>query len=94
MTDNSFKSFHEMGHYDIPAMTSHIASVNNNGKIIYIGHSMGCTGVMIYSSDLPEHANQHLRAIIALAPAVFMHNNPVIRLLRPLTDLLALTLRV
>lgn len=87
-------SFHEMGVYDIPAMTEHIASVNNNGKIVYIGHSMGVTGILIYASELVDHAKQHLRGVIGLAPAAFMHNNAFVKILRPITDFLALQLRV
>lgn len=83
-----------MGIYDIPAMTEHIASINNNGKIIYIGHSMGVSGVLIYSSELPDHANKHLRGIIGLAPAAYMTHNAAVKLFRPLIDFWAIQTRV
>lgn len=76
-------------------MTEFISTYTNRERnIIYIGHSMGVTGVMIYGSVLPDHAAQHLRGIIALAPAVFGHYNPRTLALRPIVDFLAPALRV
>lgn len=49
---------------------------------------------MVYASELKDHARQHLRSIIALAPAVLMDHNRFAEAFRPFVVVIAPLLRV
>ncbi|CAL8134258.1 unnamed protein product [Orchesella dallaii] len=79
-------SFHEMGIYDVPAVTNKILSETNSRKIFYIGHSMGTTQYFIALSELPE-MNDKIAAGFLLAPTAYMGHvkrESPLRLLAPL----------
>ncbi len=79
-------SWHEMGIYDIPAVTQRIIEVSGNDKIFYIGHSQGSTQYMVSLSELPE-MNDKIIAGFLLAPVVYMgHMNNPLRALFPLIN--------
>ncbi|RZC35005.1 gastric triacylglycerol lipase, partial [Asbolus verrucosus] len=66
-------SFHEIGLYDLPATMEYITKKTGNfRKIIYVGHSMGCTVCFIYTSLKKDHAEKYLKGFIALSPATAM----------------------
>lgn len=68
-------SFHEMGLKDIPAEVDYILNTNTNySKVIYIGHSQGCTQFMALCSLLPNYCSNKIKGMIALGPAVFLGN--------------------
>lgn len=77
-------SWHQIGHYDVPASIDYINDLTEaNNEIIYIGHSMGTTVLFVMLSTRPEY-NQKLRAAFALAPVTYMSDiKSPIRLLAP-----------
>ncbi|KAF5294554.1 hypothetical protein FQR65_LT10746 [Abscondita terminalis] len=69
--DIQFWSFNvdDIGLYEITAELNYIAQINSeNGKIIYIGHSMGGTTALMYASTFPEEAKHLVKLFILLAP--------------------------
>lgn len=46
----------------------------NRGKIIYIGHSLGTTVSLMYSSEYPETAANMLGLIVMMTPAYKLPN--------------------
>ncbi|CAL8134276.1 unnamed protein product [Orchesella dallaii] len=74
-------SFHEMGIYDVPAVTDKILLETKTKKIFYVGHSMGTTQYFIGLSELPE-MNDKIEAGFMLAPTAYIgHMSSVIRLI-------------
>lgn len=73
-----------MGIYDLPAALNYVSNINTqNGKIIYIGHSMGTTMFFIYSSLFPKEASQ-IEVMVAFAPVAYMtHLRSPVRYLAP-----------
>ncbi|ODN01192.1 Lipase 3 [Orchesella cincta] len=77
-------SFHEMGIYDVPAVTDKILSETKTSKIFYIGHSMATTQYFVALSELPE-MNDKIEAAFLLAPIAYIgHMNNGLRLVAPL----------
>ncbi|ODM93618.1 Lipase 3 [Orchesella cincta] len=79
-------SFHEMGMYDVPAVTNKILLETNARKIFYVGHSQGTTQYFVGLSELPE-MNDKIAAAFLLAPVAYMghvKSDHPIRLLAPL----------
>ena len=62
-----------MGKYDIPAVLNFILSETGRNKLIYIGHSMGCTMFFVTMSTFPELGSK-IELMVALAPAVSLAN--------------------
>lgn len=61
--------------YDFPAMFSTIlANTDPNGRIIYIGHSLGTTLGLMYSAEFPETARNTLRMLVLISPAYTLSN--------------------
>ncbi len=84
-----YLSWHEMGIYDVPAVTDKIIKESKNKKIFYIGHSMGTTQYFVSLSEIPK-MNDKISAGFMLAPIAFLgHANNGLRLATPLicTDL-------
>ncbi len=68
-------SFHEMGLYDIPAVIEYIKKVNNSGeKIIYFGHSQGCSLMFSGLAQKFEYYKNNLKLFVALAPVARLSN--------------------
>ena len=65
-------SWEEMGKYDHPAVFKFIHKQNPQ-KIIYIGHSMGCTTFTVMAIERPDIAKM-FKGMIALAPAVYINH--------------------
>lgn len=78
-------SFHEMGLYDITALLGYIEKYTNKSKeTIYIGHSMGTTMFLVFSSLLPN-ISKKVKAMVALAPVAFLsHVRSPLRFLAPM----------
>ncbi|CAB3373679.1 Hypothetical predicted protein [Cloeon dipterum] len=64
-------SFHEMGYYDVPAMTSFILKKSGQAQLSYVGHSMGTTMFWVFCSSRPE-LQHRIRQMHALAPVAFL----------------------
>ncbi|XP_017769434.1 PREDICTED: gastric triacylglycerol lipase-like [Nicrophorus vespilloides] len=64
-------SMHEIGIYDIPAMLETVVAKTDGRKVFVVGHSMGGTSSVIYSSLRPEHAEKHVKAFVFMAISVF-----------------------
>jgi len=63
-------SFHEIGKYDIPAMIDYILELTGYSNILYFGHSMGCTVLLLAIEQVPETKDK-IELMIAFAPAVY-----------------------
>jgi pimeloyl-ACP methyl ester carboxylesterase len=64
-------SWHEMGYYDIPAVTEFILQSTGHKQLTYIGHSMGTTMFWVFCTTRPE-LQHRVRQMHALAPIAFM----------------------
>ncbi|XP_030761779.1 lipase member J-like [Sitophilus oryzae] len=62
-----FFSFDQNGYYDLSANFKYIYQKVNK-KIIYIGHSMGGTGMGIYASTKNKEAQQYIEQAIVVCP--------------------------
>lgn len=73
ITDKKFWdfSFHELGIYDIPAQIGFISDTTKQ-KIIYIGYSLGTLTAFIFGTTFPEIAEEKIKELICLGPAVFL----------------------
>ena len=69
-----FFSFHEIGVFDIPAMTDYVLKETNQENMYFLGHSLGATTFFVMASMLPEH-NAKFRAMFAVAPGGFFSKN-------------------
>lgn len=67
-------SFHEMGLYDVPAVTDYILNLTEKEKLVYVGHSQGCGQFYVLCSLKPDYCSQKYKGIIALGPAVYVDN--------------------
>lgn len=66
-------SWHEMGHYDLPAVIDYIKDINdNNVNLHYIGHSLGTTALLALLSVFPRY-NRVIKSAILLAPIAYMY---------------------
>uniref|UniRef100_B3P488 Lipase n=1 Tax=Drosophila erecta TaxID=7220 RepID=B3P488_DROER len=64
-------SWHEMGMEDLPAMINYILSATKEEALHFVGHSQGCTTLMVLLSMKPEY-NRLIKTANLMAPAVFM----------------------
>ena len=76
---NSFEfwqfSFHDLGVYDIPAVIKYIRKNNNSGeKIIYFGHSQGCSLMLSGLVEKYEFYKENIKLFVALAPVARLNN--------------------
>nr|CAH7724922.1 unnamed protein product [Callosobruchus chinensis] len=71
----------ELALYDLVSIVEYVANVTSQkGNIIYVGHSMGSTISYIYASERSQHAKEHLKGIISLAPIAFLdHLEPLVK---------------
>ncbi|XP_023936847.1 lipase 1-like [Bicyclus anynana] len=68
-------SFHEYGHYDLPAIIDTILSKTGSAKLNAIGHSQGNTIFYVLGSTRPEY-NKKINVLTALAPICYLNNLP------------------
>ncbi|PSN43565.1 Lipase 3 [Blattella germanica] len=66
-------SWHEMGHFDMPATIDYILATTGEKKVYYVGHSMGTTMMFVMNSCRPEY-NDKIRIAFALAPVAYLGN--------------------
>ncbi|XP_018331829.1 lipase member J isoform X2 [Agrilus planipennis] len=71
-------SFHEMALYDLPTMLEFIREHTEGDRVYYIGHSLGTTTAFIYSSLLPEHAEDFVKVFVCMSPVAFLRHVPYI----------------
>jgi pimeloyl-ACP methyl ester carboxylesterase len=60
-----------MGIYDLPAVIDYVLEQTGQGKLYYVGHSMGTTMFFVLTSSLPQY-NAKIRLMTALAPIAYM----------------------
>ncbi|KPI94007.1 Lipase 3, partial [Papilio xuthus] len=96
-TQSSFWQFswHEIGHYDLPAMIDYVLKETGVDKVQYIGFSQGTTAFWVMASTRPEYNNK-ISAMHALAPIAFISNikSPLIKTLGPFTNSLELVMKM
>lgn len=56
-----------MGRYDIPASIDYVLEKTGHQKLVYVGHSLGCTLFYIAMIQQP-HLNDKIELMISLAP--------------------------
>ncbi|XP_012936122.1 gastric triacylglycerol lipase-like, partial [Aplysia californica] len=61
-------SFDEMARYDIPAMIDYVLKVTNRKQLFYVGHSQGCSTMLIHGSR-DKYITSKVRHFYALSPA-------------------------
>jgi len=64
-------SWHEIGTEDVAAFIDYILGTTNQSAVHYVGHSQGCTTLVVLLSMRPEY-NQFVKTAILLGPPVFM----------------------
>lgn len=75
-------SYHEIGTYDLPAAVNYILRRTGKRQVSYIGHSMGCTSLIVFLNQNPEF-NAVLRKIVFLAPATYLeHSASITKILK------------
>ncbi|XP_039492172.1 lipase 3 [Drosophila santomea] len=67
-------SWHEIGMEDLPATIDHILAATNQESLHYVGHSQGCTALLVMLSMIPEY-NERIRTVSLLAPPVFLKHS-------------------
>ncbi|XP_016959911.1 lipase 3-like [Drosophila biarmipes] len=66
-------SWHEIGKEDVAAMIDYILAATNQKALHYVGHSQGCTTLVVLLSTRPQY-NKLVKTAILMAPAVFMRH--------------------
>ncbi|XP_046648322.1 gastric triacylglycerol lipase-like [Daphnia pulicaria] len=87
-------SWDEMGKFDIPAVLNFILFKTERKKLIYIGHSMGCSMFFVAMATYPDLQSK-IETMVALAPATSLAHmtSPIFRLapfIKPIEFLLRL----
>uniref|UniRef100_A0A8C6YFZ2 Lipase n=1 Tax=Naja naja TaxID=35670 RepID=A0A8C6YFZ2_NAJNA len=74
-------SFHEMGTYDLSAMTEFILQKTGQQKIFYAGHALGSLIAYVGFSVLP-HLAEKIKMFFALGPAYTLHKaiSPILQI--------------
>ena len=67
-------SFHETGLIDVTCAVDLIKATTGKAKVTYVGHSQGGSQIFALCSLNPNYCKNNLTGILALAPAVFIHN--------------------
>ncbi|XP_034993750.2 lipase member M [Zootoca vivipara] len=82
-------SFHEMGIYDLPAMTDFILQKTGRDKIYCGGHAQGSTIALVAFSVIPQ-MSEKIKMFFVMGPAYTLHFSisPIIQLLRMPSTLL------
>ncbi|VVD04801.1 lipase 1-like [Leptidea sinapis] len=66
-------SFHEIGHYDLPALIDFVVNKTGHPQVCAIGHSLGNSVFYVLGSTRPEY-NDKISVLIALSPVCFIHH--------------------
>ena len=69
-------TFEDVGRYDTKAVIDFILKHTKTDKLDYIGHSMGCTVLLMAMSEDPQWYNKRLNHFIALGPATLLAHLP------------------
>ncbi|CAH1379417.1 unnamed protein product, partial [Tenebrio molitor] len=81
--------FGKIGYYDLDASVEYIKSTTSEGKIIYVGVSMGATTGLIYASMRPEASSQSVQIMISIAPCThFKYADGILKYIVPLSDIM------
>lgn len=64
-------SFHELGIYDVPAITNFVIEKTGFKKILFIGYSMGTTSFFVTLSEIPE-MNKKFAGAFLMTPTAFL----------------------
>ncbi|XP_052853831.1 lipase 1-like isoform X1 [Drosophila gunungcola] len=67
-------SWHEIGMEDLSAQIDYILATTGHSALHFVGHSQGCTTLMVLLSMRPEY-NRKIKTTSLLAPAAFMHHS-------------------
>ncbi|KAJ1530535.1 hypothetical protein ONE63_005424 [Megalurothrips usitatus] len=67
-------SWHEHGTLDVPAMVDYIVSATGRETLLYAGHSMGSTALLVTAALRPRTATR-IRAAFLMGPAAYMGNH-------------------
>ncbi|KAH8319625.1 hypothetical protein KR074_002488, partial [Drosophila pseudoananassae] len=70
-------SFHEIGVEDVAAFIDYILRLTNQKAVHVVGHSQGCTTLLILLSMRPEY-NEKVKIAILMAPAAFMKHTSTV----------------
>ncbi|KAJ3621072.1 hypothetical protein MTP99_003244 [Tenebrio molitor] len=91
-SDGEFWNFSllEVGYYDLDASVEYIKTTTSEGKIIYVGLSMGATTGLIYASMRPAKSFESLQIMISIAPCThFMYaTDSIVKYIAPLSDIM------
>ncbi|CAH1379416.1 unnamed protein product [Tenebrio molitor] len=91
-SDGEFWNFSllEIGYYDHDASVEYIKSTTSEGKIIYVGFSMGATTGLIYASMRPAKAFESLQIMISIAPCThFMYAaDSILKYIVPVSEIM------
>ncbi|KAG0704765.1 Lipase 3 [Chionoecetes opilio] len=83
-----FGSWHEMGIYDLPAVTDHVLNATGASQLHYLGFSMGTTVFWVMLSHRPHYAAK-IRVMVALGPVAFVqHVQGPLRFVAPFVNLI------
>lgn len=68
-------NLNELGLYDLRAILDYIShNKENNSELFYIGHSQGCSNLLILLSQIPEY-NKMIKEAHLLTPAILLKNS-------------------
>jgi pimeloyl-ACP methyl ester carboxylesterase len=86
----------EIGYYDHDASVEYIKNTTSEGKIIYVGFSMGATTGLIYASMRPAKAFESLQIMISIAPCThFMYAaDSVLKYIVPVSEIMQVYTRI
>jgi lysosomal acid lipase/cholesteryl ester hydrolase len=76
-----------MGFFDLPAMIDYMLKETNSLRTFYVGHSQGCTSLLVLLSTRPEY-NQKIIQGHLFNPAIFMEHmsQEIFKTIRPLME--------
>lgn len=65
----------EIALYDLPAIIETIEkATGTKGEILFVGHSLGSTVALMYATEYPEAAKEHIRFFLFMSPAYTLTN--------------------
>ena len=67
-------SWHEMGHFDLPATLDYMTTVTGVEKAAYVGHSQGTSQMFVGLADMEDYFKEKISVFVALAPVTMIPN--------------------
>lgn len=65
----------EIAIYDLPAIIETIEkTTGRKGEILFVGHSLGSTLGLMYATEFPKIAKDHIRFFLFMSPAYTLSN--------------------